>query len=132
LLRDFVPTRSRRYIRCALTLTFALWVGGADILASDCPTAGTASSRSAHAFAQFRFSANLAPQLCRLVPCRQTVRVARYSDEEQDASSDEPHRLKTPKRASTRNFNIAILAFRIVQPDYLIELPGTPPPVRLS
>jgi len=131
LLRELLPTRSRRYFRCALTLIFALWVGGADVLANDCPTAA-ASSRAGHSLGQFRLTINLVPQLCRLVSSRSSVRAARFSDEEQGADSDEAPGPKTPKRAATQDFNAAILSFRIVRIDYLIELPGTPPPVRLS
>jgi hypothetical protein len=102
------------------------------MLATDWSLSNPAAAQTRLSLNPCQLAANALPQLCRLVSSRSTVRVVRFSEEEQDATADKAPPTKVAERAKSQKFDAATLSFRIVRIDYLIELPGTPPPVRHS
>ncbi len=132
LTADASHNRRRRFFRFVLTAAFAAWVGCADVLATEAASLDSPGSESARLQSQFRLTGDVLPaQFCRFVPCRSSARTVEVTDEEQETSGDDSPRFLVTTRPNSKTLASRVLSFRIVAPDHLIELPGTPPPAAL-
>jgi hypothetical protein len=102
------------------------------MLATESASSDSRSSQQARVQSQFRLTSGvLPPQLCRFAPCRFSARTIEVTDEERETSGEDSRQLMIAARPNSQTFTSEILSFRIVAPDHLIELPGTPPPAAL-
>jgi hypothetical protein len=126
---DVFQIHRRRLFRFVLVAALAACVGCADILATESASTDVGGSQLTRAQSQFRLTSGLLPaQFCRFIPCRSSARMIEVTEEEQEKSDANSPRPALGKRPNSQTFASEILSFRIVAPDRLIELPGTPPP----
>jgi hypothetical protein len=132
LTSDYLQIRRRRRCRFVLITALAAWIGCADLLATGAAF-NSNTSQTVRSQNHFRLNSGiLQPQFCRFVPARSSARTIEVTEDEQEISDRSSSQLTVTTRPNSHNFTSDILSFRIVEPDHLIELPGTPPPAARS